>query len=571
LSAKIPELSKLDLAPEGWEWREGQRELAERIAASEKKIVMLEAECGTGKSLIPTGAARALGKTALVLIQTIQLQEQYLRDLRGLVLMKGRSHDRCDIMPELTADRAPCVAGYRCHLRGKWVNGVPITEPGCGYFKKKAAAARAQVSVQNYAFWLRERSGAQSSFRNRDWIICDEGHELDSILMDAGRIEFDNSDLRALRVNPALLKTSVDSFITLFNSRAAEWEADLKDRLAAAGLQYRDGLIAGEGVDVVEPEEIRPFMTDMARARRVAEVRRRLVNYQSAPSEWVVEQPEFSSDHWALSPIFGKYAFRDIVEDAKEKVIIMSAYLAPRLLIKNLGLDPEDVDVIVAPPVFDRRRSPVLYTPIVPLKHKMLPQLQNFYFAMVDEIIDEFGPQKGMIHVPSVALRDMFIMCSRHRDRFIAYDGAGSRVQKYKSKEAALEEFVSAREPKILIGQSISTGVDLPGVFGWQIIAKLPFPPTTSPVIKKRMEVDKTFYSYHTICELVQAAGRAKRSAKYDATTVIVDAQFKWFYGAYRADFPEWFRRSLVYDGWARLPKARAAMQKVAFRTGVQL
>lgn len=579
----VPEdLGKLGLTPPGWEWRPGQRELAEQVAASKKKIVMLEAECGTGKSLIPLAAARALGRSAIVLIQTIQLQEQYLKDLKGLVTMTGRVHDRCNIRPQLTAAEAPCTIGVACGLKGQWSRtGVPITTPECFYFKRKAAAALAPASVQNYAYWLNETRSASSAFQRRDWIICDEGHELDQILMAEAAIEFPATLLRKAHITQEMVR---DALRAAEKSGKLDWGEQIWKLVSefeetavkgaeAHGLSVGTDLRLKSSLDEIPDDDLQrcyPAIEQLGAARRIRDTLAEAAASFSA-EEWVVCPPDAGMKNWSVRPIYGKYGFKRIVEAANEKVVIMSAYLAPKLLMKNLGLTEDDVDVIIAPKVFDRSRSPVIYAPITKLSHKMLPQLRDFYFSMVDEIIDQFGETKGVIHVPSVAMRDDFLMKSRHRKRFICYDGVGSFSRRFPSKDEAIEQFVRTSEPKILLGQSISTGLDLPGVFKWQIIAKLAFAPTNDPVIAARKARDKHFYPYHTICQVVQAAGRAKRSPEYDAVTVIVDEQFGWFYASQRENFPQWFRDSLQMKGWGRLPKAQAAMPKVAMATGVRL
>lgn len=579
----VPEdLSKLGLTPPGWTWRPGQRELAEQIAASPKKIVMLEAECGTGKSLIPLAAARALNKSAIVLIQTIQLQEQYLREFKGLVTMTGRVHDRCNIRPSLSAAEAPCTTGVACSLKGQWSRaGVPLTVPECFYFKRKAAAALAPASVQNYAYWLNETRSASSVFQRRDWIICDEGHELDQILMAEAVIEFPVALFRKAGITQEQISKALRR---AEETGRLEWSEDVWPRLEAAGEELTKraesaGLRVGRdlriqsSIDELTEDELRsiePLLQDLNAIQRcMATVSEASESYKK--DEWVVCGPDASMKHWSLRPIYGKYGFKRIVDAANEKVVIMSAYLAPKLLMKNLGLSEDDVDVIIAPKVFDRSRSPILYAPVTKLSHKMLPQLRDFYFGMVDEIIDQFGPSKGIIHVPSVAMRDDFLVKSRHRKRFVCYDGVGSFSQRFPPKDEAIRMFTESKEPLILLGQSVSTGLDLPGVFSWQIIAKLAFAPTNDPVIAARKARDKSFYPYHTICQVVQAAGRAKRAPQYDAVTVIVDEQFGWFYASQRENFPQWFRDSLQSKGWGRLQKAKAAMPKVAMATGVRL
>ncbi len=582
-AALVPKkLSDLGITPEGWDWRPGQWELAERVAASKARVVILEAECGTGKSIIPIAAARALGKDAIVLIQTIQLQEQYLKDIKGLVTMTGRAHDWCNLQRGVTAAEAPCTAGVVCHLKGQWTaDGRPISAPECFYFRRKAAAARAPISILNYAYWLNETRTFGSAFNKRDWIICDEGHELDQILMADGVVELSRSLLKLA----GLSSDDVERAVKLSDF------SDIDRSVYAALQSARDVL---KSMDVEFRGE-RPIVTtataDDATIARLYEPLRRynslldlservklFISAAEAGSNWVICEPDANIRNWSARPLFGKYSFRRILEAAREKVVIMSAYLAPDMLIRNMGLEEEDVEVIVAPPALDRAKSPIYYVPVTEVSYKTPPQLKRYYYGMLDELISEVSGgkegelgAKGIIHVPSVAMRDEFLANSRFAKQTIAYDGTGSSYKRFSGKDEAIQKFLESKEPAILIGQSISTGLDLPGAFTWQIIAKLAFPPTTDPVIAARKKLDRFFYPYYTLCHLVQAAGRGKRVPQHDVVTLITDAQFRWFYGANREHLPKWFTGSLRYNGWDRFQRAWKNRHKVALASGVRL
>src|SRR3990167_4796158 len=97
----------LDLPYSGW--RHGQREAIEAIAESKKRIIILEAPPGTGKSGIAIGAARLMGaRRSVVLCSTLQLMDQYLATAPDLKTVRGRANFDCMVQPT-TADDAPCT------------------------------------------------------------------------------------------------------------------------------------------------------------------------------------------------------------------------------------------------------------------------------------------------------------------------------------------------------------------------------------------------------------------------------------------------------------------------------
>lgn len=576
----IPDdLASLGLTPKSWTWNPGQRELAERIAQSSKKIIMLEAECGSGKSIIPTAAATALDKTAIVLTQTLSLQEQYLRDIQGLTLMSGRAHSECNLTFQSAAD-APCTVGAKCTLKGHWTKtGQPLGIPTCNYFKRKAAAATAPISIQNYAYWLRETDGEQiSAFGKRDWIICDEGHELDQILMNAAIVELKAYDFRELGTD--LLDQLGDMTMTSLRAwalkagRAAitRYKTTLDKEANRLGLPFD-----GEGEIVLSTElfaskgrTIQGLVRGLQVHQRVKQAIDTLGSLQDdALVDWVIAAPDRNNREWTVRPRYGKYGFPRILNGATEKVIIMSAYLAPELLMKNLGLDPNDVDVIVGSKVYNRVRSPILYCPTVRVNYKITNKQQQFLIATMDAILAKNSSTKGLIHVPSVRMRDDILAYTKFRNRIIAYDGGNVANPRYPTKDVAIAEFTSSPEPKILLGQSISTGLDLPDVPQWQIIMKLAFPSTADPVVASRKEVDPFFYDYHTICQIVQTTGRVKRSQAHNGQTIILDESFAFFWARNRKYFPRWFTDNFKYDGWAYLPDVKKLLPRIASSVGI--
>ena len=289
-----------------------------------------------------------------------------------------------------------------------------------------------------------------------------------------------------------------------------------------------------------------------------------------ALDEWVICPPDRNNKEWSARPIYGKYGFKRILDGAKEKVIIMSAYLAPELLMKNLGLKPEEVDVIVGPKVFNRVRSLILYCPTVRVNYQITPKQKQYLYAVMDAFLAKHHDQKGLVHVPSVKMRDEVLQFTRNLKRFIAYDGQASQATRYKKNEA-IAEFVETDEPQILLGQSISTGLDLPGVPQWQLMMKLAFPPTADPVIAKRKAVDPFFYDYHTICQIVQTAGRVKRSQSHNGPTIILDESFGFFWAKNQKYFPQWFKESFRKDGWVYYRDIQKMLPRIGAAVGYHI
>ena len=97
-----------------------------------------------------------------------------------------------------------------------------------------------------------------------------------------------------------------------------------------------------------------------------------------------------------------------------------------------------------------------------------------------------------------------------------------------------------------LIGPSVTTGYDFPGTqCEYQILAKVPFPDSRSPILKARCEQDKLYADYLTMQTLVQTCGRAMRSKMDQCENFIVDDNIRWFMSRNGNTLaPKWFRRT---------------------------
>lgn len=552
------DLAKLQLAPPHWHWREEthQHMYAERVAQSDKKIVMLELEPGVGKSLVPLAAAHALNQTTTVLVQTIQLERQYLRDFQRMRMMSGRRNFTCNLTNG-PVDRAPCTIGAYCSHMGRVRNGIVEELPECTYYLRKLETAQTKLRVLNYDYFLQESKGVRSQFGSADWFILDEAHKIDVLLMQAGNITLDRQNLTDLDIEVLHGKRELGDWQT--------WAAGLL-KVCTNRIDHLTNQARQQGVyipqqdnddepfqsrrlaDVAQLPEVQEIVSQLKRVATVQEAVGQLVSIKSTEhEEWVQDHDR---SHLNFKPIYGKYAFRRILAGARSKVVLMSAFLAPDMLMRTLDLDPDNVDVIQAGEIYDRSKSQIYYCPTIKFKHSTTSNQWKFGVAVLDEFIDHFAPKKGFVHVPSVKLRDTILRNSKHRDLFIVYGPRNNR-DGLPTKDQAIETFTKRKGQCVLLGQSISTGIDIPYVPEFNIIVKLPFPSITDAATKKRKEVDKDFYPYLVLCDLVQAAGRIKRAADHDGPTIILDKNMGWFYVSNQDQFPEWFANNYNQNGWS--------------------
>lgn len=562
--------------PEGWQWRGPQQALVERIANSDKDIILLQAEPGIGKTSIAWGLSKVANGNTCILVHTRQLQRQYLRDF-DLAMIEGRRHYQCKVTG-FDANGAPCSLGVRCEHKGVRRGKIYMEAPDCHYYLAKMKAGQAKVSVHNYAYWLTETdtNGPYSDFTGVDWIVCDEAHDIQSVLMEFDKIRFEQNELYRLGLQRVPLSDDFKELKEWANETfwyALEFHTEAVDKLRALGLpvpywgEESEGDYISEGIKF--DDEIR---NNLRQLRRFDEFLTKINDAKAGPlykeenlrDFWVVDRTT-NRREVAFGPLYATRGMSKI-RRAANKVLLMSAYLAPKLLIPMLGLDPDECDVIEAPPMYDRRSSLFVTMPAARMSFKTTQHEWGRVTKVIDEIIDRHTGS-GIIIVPSKRLRNIIRDNTRHQDKIITYEGQYDLRMGDLTKDQALDQLrrLSKREQKVLIGQSISTGVDLPYVIDFSIIVKLAYPPMEDPVLKERMKRDKLFQPFSVLCELVQAAGRSKRAPDHDCTTYILDGHFIRFWGRYREFFPNWFNKFLV-DGKKLLPDMVEDLRKKGIR-----
>jgi len=201
------------------------------------------------------------------------------------------------------------------------------------------------------------------------------------------------------------------------------------------------------------------------------------------------------------------------------------------------------------PSDFPVQRNYLTHVPTVNVRASMGEGEIAHWVRQIDNIIRGRLDRKGIIHTTSYARVKEVINRSEFAWMMLEYKGS-------KDAERAIEAFKTIDQPCILIGPSITTGYDFPGTAcEYQILCKVPFPDTRSPILKARCELDKSYGDYLTMQTLVQTCGRAMRFKMDSCENFIVDDNIRWFMGRNAATLaPKWFRRT--YRSLNKIPPA---------------
>jgi Rad3-related DNA helicase len=158
----------------------------------------------------------------------------------------------------------------------------------------------------------------------------------------------------------------------------------------------------------------------------------------------------------------------------------------------------------------------------------------------IEEILDDHEGHKGIIHTHTYGNAEYIKqnINPKYAKRLLFHDP--------KDRDLVLNEHCERTgEDTVLISPSMAEGVDLrDDLSRFQVIMKVPYPFLGDPLIKRKMDINATWYPYQTTKILCQMLGRSIRNEFDNANTYILDSGFNDFYKRNRKLFPEWFAES---------------------------
>lgn len=518
----------LDLPGQFREFRPQQLAALDQICRSDKKVVLLQAPTGSGKTLIMAALGRILGTQILYTCNTKQLQKQVVDDFPYAVELKGRSNYPCLKNPkdytcnECTKEKGTSLLCKTCNYSdciykfnsNKVLDSCPCPE-ACPYLVRKAFAKRSELAVLNNAFFLGEANFI-GDFSGWDWVVLDEGDTTENSLMSFIEVSITAKQIERLELSPPARKTVAEAWY--------EWAIQVIPDIKRWVAQL-------EGAEL--PYEIREKQ-NFERLLRKLEflVKQNLSQWAFIPSETA----------WTFKPVFiAKYADHNLWRHGERFLVMSATILSAKQFARDVGLKESDVDWIELDSEFPAQRRPVYFRPAADMSHKNKENAWPIVVRAIDEILDRYPGDKGLIHAVSYPLARYIAENSRHKNRLLEHD-AGSRI-------STLESFKIDAQPSVLISPSMDRGVNLPDdECRFLILAKVPFPDLGDAQISRRLysaHDGSQWYAVQTIRSIIQSTGRGMRSKDDYCDSYIIDEQFRRLYNQNGWLFPRWWKESL--------------------------
>jgi Rad3-related DNA helicase len=448
---------------------------------------------GIGKSLIYMAAALLRCDKTTILTSTKGLQDQLVKDFSdiGLVEVKGRSNYPCIRGDGPTADDGWCHLGMDCSFKYS----------GCPYYDAVRKAAQARYVVTNYALWL-----YAPEIRNSPILIMDEAHSAANHLDSFLSVEVDLANMSDALEKELLPPNDWAEFVWLLKPEV--------DAMVELGLRTI-------GVSI-------KILKRLIRVKRVLDALARLGGSRIVAEKIGDRTYQISPVH--LHDFAESYLFR-----GTDSVLLTSATVT-EYDAKRLGIGKYAYREF--PSIFPIENRPVTFLPTVKVDRGISKMDESLWFSRIEAILRTRKDRSGIIHAVSY---------DRAR-RIAAFLKNKARVIFHNPKETllAVRKFKNSTMPVVLVSPAMTTGWDFPyDECEFQIIAKVPFPDSTSLIQQERSRIDPDLPRYQAWQSIVQASGRGVRAVDDRCETLIIDDHFKWLNGRYWKLAPKWFREAI--------------------------
>lgn len=518
----------------------------DKVFKSGKRIVILEAPVGSGKSAIAMTLAAAYG-SAHVITPRKSLQDQYHDDFSDkLVLMKGRNAYPCTM--DATPTRYNAVAksieagksvipiyGEDTCANGPCKGNTDIyklctEDRPCPYSLAISVASGASTIVHNiHSFIFQTSFGGK--FDKRPLLIMDECHELEGAIRDF--------TTKKITLNKPVLKEDLPK------DEVKDWETFLlSDTLVPAedpveAAPWDEANVDEDGQEVKPKTERDKYIEQVQGVLASLEMMGGFVtkftevtNIKGVHTQTTLEFIPKSLNGSAERLIF----------EYGEKVLLMSGTIYDHAqFCRNAGIDPTQAQFIRIPSSFPAVNRPIYCKPKYQVDTSHRNWKDNFeeMTGIIENILGIFKDVKGLIHAPSYYAAQEIVVGMKN-PRLVTHDK--------NNLIATLDAFYRDPRPQVLVSPVCQQGVDFKDDRArFQIITRVPYLNTSDEFASFKVENDFQWYNYQALVVFGQQVGRVNRSESDFGATFLLDSRFNSFISKNSRKLPKWLTEAIIH------------------------
>jgi Rad3-related DNA helicase len=534
--------------------RKEQREALAFIDAQYKnnpmnKFYLLNLPVGVGKShlamMIADWYKKNVAKFARVDVITNSkiLQDQYSSTYESINDLKGKENYECE------AYACSCAQGGEFNRLNK------TSCESCPYSAAREGYMSGGISLTNFYLYILYAMYNQKIMetRNAKVLIVDECHDFDDVMSDFVSIKITESIVKKYKfsneydiVKKLKAVTTIAQyvdFLRFMNGEILDTVEGMEKGMATTPRTPKtdkrdlkiDKVLGKKNSDV----RLMNLVTDLKQMQLKIDIF--LKEYKDNPNNWVLESSyneKVRQKELSLEPIWAYDYLDKYVFSHYDMVFLMSGTILDKNLFCTLnGLDTTRAVYYSIDSPFPLKNRPIYYMPLGKMSYKSKEETFKNYVPYISKLLDKYKNKKGIVHTNSFELAG-WIQKSVKDKRLKFHDSS--------NKDDVLKEHYSTEDPTVIVSPSMDTGVSFDNDMArFQIIAKIPYPSLASQKNKMRQANNPDWYSWKTVCGLIQMTGRAVRSDIDYADTIIIDGGFGDVIRHSSHFLPEWFQNAI--------------------------
>ena len=228
--------------------------------------------------------------------------------------------------------------------------------------------------------------------------------------------------------------------------------------------------------------------------------------------------------------------FNYLLNTSSNRVLLSATVGLKKSFDENIGVrfTGEESNLKKIPSTFDFSKSPVYFYNRYRLSYTEKEKSMQYLKPMLYRLIENYKTYKGIIQTTSYDLAKEFVKDAPNnlKNRFLLYENSLEKTDLIKQHKNSTNT--------ILIGPSLSEGIDLPGdLCRFIIILKVPYTSLADKLVKAKMNLFPDWYKSDASNNIIQGIGRGNRSKDDWCITYIVDGCFEQLYNVTKEQYPK--------------------------------